>query len=337
MKKFSTIYTALLLTGLSAQSTMTHASDTGNIISNTVIEGAIEIEAGFSNDYNDENSSDIAVATVELSINSTINEKISSHIVLLHEEDETALEVDEASISIDLGNGYLLTAGQLYLPFGNFETNMVSDSLPLELGETRETAVQLDIESGSVTSSVYLFNGDVIENNADDSVASMGLNITYSADSFTTGISYINNITDSDLISESLASTPATTSYVSAMSVYANASFGKTSVFVEYMTALDEFDAADLSISTSNKKPATMNLEAGFDLDGAMLAIAYQTTSEAVDFDLPEGRVLVSYSMDLMKNTSLAFELASDTDYSVADGGTGENASALTTQLVIAF
>lgn len=41
--------------------------------------------------------------------------------------------------------------------------------------------------------------------------------------------------------------------------------------------------------------------------------------------------------MDIMKNTALAFELASDDDYSVADGGTGESASAVTAQLAVAF
>jgi len=337
MKKYSTIFTALLLTGLSAQSTTTNASGVSKFISNSVIEGAIEIEAGFSSDYAGDDASDIAVATVELVIDSNINDKISTHILLLHEEDETALEVDEASISFDLDNGYSLTAGQLYLPFGNYETNMISDSLPHEFSEARETAIQLDITSGAFTSSFYMFNADVLETGADDSIESMGFNIEYSTDSFTAGISYINNLSDGDLISELLVSSPATTSYVSAMSVYATASFGKTSVFFEHITALDEFDSTDLDISTSNQKPGALNLEVGFELKDAVVAVAYQSSTEAVDFELPETRFLVSYSMDLMKNTSLAFELASDTDYSIADGGTGENASALTTQLAIAF
>jgi len=334
MKKCSIVFTALLLTGLSTQSTTVNASGVSKFISNAVVEAAIEIEAGFSNNYADENTSDITVATIELVIDSKINDKISVHILLLHEEDETTLEVDEASISFDLENGYSLMAGQLYLPLGNYETNMISNSLPHEFSEVRETAIQLDITSGAFTSSFYVFNGDVLENGANDSIESMGFNIAYTTDSSTFGFSFINNLSDGDLITDVISTT---VSYVSGISIYATTTFGQTSVFFEYISAMDEFDVADLSISTTNQKPSTLNLELGFELKDAVFAVAYQTSSEAVDFELPETRFLVSYSMNLMKNTSLAFELTSDTNYSIADGGTGENASALTTQLAIAF
>jgi len=36
-----------------------------------------------------------------------------------------------------------LTAGQLYVPFGAFETGLISDPLTLEIGETRESTVLL--------------------------------------------------------------------------------------------------------------------------------------------------------------------------------------------------
>ena len=38
-----------------------------------------------------------------------------------------------------------------------------------------------------------------------------------------------------------------------------------------------------------------------------------------------------------MDNTALSFEWAHDTDYDVADGGTGENADTLTAQLAVEF
>lgn len=335
MKKHSILPATFLLTGLFSFTTATNASGLNKFIENSVIEGAIEIEAGFLNDYAGESSSDIAVATVELIIDSTINEKITTHILLLHEEDETSLEVDEASISINVDKGFNITAGQLYLPFGNYETNMISDSLPLEFAEARETAIQLDYETGPVSSSFYIFNGDVLENGADDSIASMGLNIAYATDDMTIGFSYTNNLTDGDLITDTTGT--VIDAYVSGMSVYATASFGKTSVFVEHISAIDAFDAADLTFNATGAKPTATNLEAGFELNDAVIAVAFQASSEAVDLGLPETRLLLSYSMEIMKETSLAFELASDSDYSVADGGSGEKASALTAQLAIAF
>ena len=42
-------------------------------------------------------------------------------------------------------------------------------------------------------------------------------------------------------------------------------------------------------------------------------------------------------SVAVLDNTSLAFELARDEDYSLADGGTGKSANTLTAQLAVEF
>ena len=45
----------------------------------------------------------------------------------MYEEDDTDLEVDVATITIaDPDGPWFVTGGQQYLPFGAFETNMVS-------------------------------------------------------------------------------------------------------------------------------------------------------------------------------------------------------------------
>lgn len=223
------------------------------------------------------------------------------------------------------------------LPFGSHESNMISDSLTLGLAEAQETVVQFDYQSGAINSSFYLFNGDVVETGADESIDGMGFNIAYATDNLTLGVSYINNIADSDLITGIVPAVPDPTvaSYVAGMSVYANASFGNTSIIVEHTAALDEFDAADVALAGAT--PTATNLEVGFAMDNAVFAIAAQSTSEALALDLPETRVLVSYSRELMKDTSLAFEYSSDEDYSVADGGSGETASATTIKLAVGF
>ena len=51
--------------------------------------GLIELEAGYLKDYTDISSSDLVIATVQLGIQATINENISSEIVFLYEEDDT--------------------------------------------------------------------------------------------------------------------------------------------------------------------------------------------------------------------------------------------------------
>lgn len=332
MQKLLTTSAAALCMTLSAPAVYADANGINKFISKSVVEGAIEIEAGFSEDYDGTKSSDVAVATVELVIDSTINKKITTHILLLHEEDDTSLEVDEATISFKMNESFKLTAGQLYLPFGNYETNMISDSMPHEFSEAREIAVQLEFENGNLTTTFYAFNGDVVKTGDDESIDSVGVNLTYFSDKTKLGISYINNMSDSDLITDSLVDSTAVTSTVAGLSVFATQSFGNTSIYFELVSALDEFTASDLTASTSNDKPSTVNLEAGFELtDKSMFSIAYQASNEAAAFDLPETRYLASYSMELMKDTSLAFELAADTNY------LREKATTITAQLAVAF
>jgi len=69
-----------------------------------------------------------------------------------------------------------ITAGQIYVPFGAYETNMVSEPLTLELGETRETSLQVGFVKGDFAGSVYAFNGDN-EKNGDSKIKSWGANL----------------------------------------------------------------------------------------------------------------------------------------------------------------
>ena len=142
MKKLLTITAATLLACLITVPVIANASEINKLINNTVVVGSTEIEAGFSNGYASDSSSDLTAATVALLIDSKGNEKISTHIVFSH-EDDASFELDEATISADINHKLTLTAGQLYLPFGSYESNMTSDSLPHQFSEARETAIKL--------------------------------------------------------------------------------------------------------------------------------------------------------------------------------------------------
>ena len=99
-----------------------------------------------------------------------------------------------------------LSAGRMYVPFGSYESNMVSDPLTLDLGETSETAIMVGMESGNISGSLYTFSGDTDETSATDNDAlSFGGNITYRTDTLWMGASYISNIADSDGIQDMLA------------------------------------------------------------------------------------------------------------------------------------
>ncbi|MFP4393607.1 MAG: LbtU family siderophore porin [Desulfohalobiaceae bacterium] len=107
-------------------------------------------------------------------------------------------------------------------------------------------------------------------------------------------------------------------------------------------SALDEFKPNELEFEGHGAEPKAWNLELGysFDLQGreATLTAAYQGTDEAQALDKPEERYLASASVGLFDNlASLSLEYAYDEDYSQPQGGTGEEAHTVTTQLAVEF
>ena len=93
------------------------------------IGGLIELKAVRDKDGNN----DLSLATFELGITATLSERVAAEVVL-HQKDGEPFGVDTATISTDLGSGLTLFTGQSYIPFGTFESSMISDPLPLRVG-----------------------------------------------------------------------------------------------------------------------------------------------------------------------------------------------------------
>jgi len=163
------------------------------------LSGLVEVEAFKSDGYDGEDESDITLATVELGIDISLHKFVSGHLLFLWEEDDTEpVDIDEGYIY--LGNTEFFPVyfqvGKLYVPFGNFESNMISDPLTLELGETRETAGVLGLEYNGFYAAAYAFNGDVDEEGDDNEIKCFGFNGGYAYESedlsFDLGAGWIN-------------------------------------------------------------------------------------------------------------------------------------------------
>ena len=317
-----------------------------------VIGGVAEIEAVFEEGYDGARQGDIVLATVEIGMEAKLNERVSASVLLLYEEDDTPLEVDEGVITLNLtpSGRWYLAGGQMYVPFGVFESHLISDPLTSELGETRESALLVGFESGVVYGSVYVFNGDVGTEEAieddEDVIDQMGLNLGVALEnnamSLDLGLSYINNIADADLLSEMLAEgmVEGVDDYVSGLALHGILSIGPLTLIGEYVAA-DQFNDGELDFDGEGAQPVAANLEAGFGFDWqgreATLAAAYQLSEEAVALELPETRVMLGVAVEVFERTLLSIEYAYDEDYAEEDGGTGETANTLTAQLAVEF
>lgn len=310
------------------------------------LSGTIEVEAGYVStdpaEGNGTDESDISLATVELGVDANIVKHVSGHILFLYEDGEDIV-VDEGFITLsgeDMIPAYL-TAGEMYVPFGNFESHMISDPLTLEIAETREAALQAGFETGGFYGSAFIFNGDVDEAGEDDDhIDNFGANAGYTmeSDAFTidAGISYVNNLIDADgwedVIDEGGL---VLNDYVGGIGAYAIVGFGSFTIIGEYITALDEIEWLDENGDlTRQDEIAAWNLEVGYTFvlaeKEATVAAALQGTDEAENM-LPETSYLGSLGIGIFESTTLAFEYAHD-EYENDD-----EEDAFTAQLAIEF
>ena len=314
-----------------------------DVVQSLTLSGVIEVEANHTKDFDGNSSSGLELATVELAIDAKAHPWVQGHALFLYEEgDDDDVVIDEAFITI--GNSeetpFYLSAGRMYVPFGNFATFMISDPLTLEMAETQETAVQVGYGSENWHSALYAFNGDTSEGDDDDSstIEQYGAHVGYSfaEQSWNVAVdtSYISSLFDSDLLAEEF-DTAATGDYIPGFGVQGVLGIGNFTLIGEYIAALE-----DLDIDGDKINPYTFNLEGAIvvELMGheTAFALAWQGSEDLVGI-LPEQRFMASVGISLFEDTALTLEYAYDQDYDEHDGGSDDNSKSLTAQLAYEF
>ncbi len=310
--------------------------------------GVIEVEASHHDPENGDSSNDLSVATVEIGLAAQVNDWTKGEVVFLYEEDDTDFGVDSATITVSPPEGpWFITAGQFGLPFGRFETNLVSDPLTLELGEIYETSLQAGVEMNGFMASAYVFNGDN-KKQGDDKIDNFGLDLGYSLKqgdmTWNAALGYLNDVGDTDAMQDTIADNLGSNDvadHVPGWFVSAVFEYGPFIVIGEYLGAADSFQANELAWQAQGAEPQTWNLEAAYAYQVAnkevSVALGYQGSDEALGLGLPENRWLLAFSVGILDNTSLSFEWAHDEDYGVDDGGSGDSSHAFTAQLAVEF
>ncbi|MAQ99755.1 MAG: hypothetical protein CMI00_04375 [Oceanospirillaceae bacterium] len=141
------IRTSFLSAGLLA-SPLLFAADSG-WPDQVAVSGTIESALGSSTDYNDDTGSGIDVPTVELVFDAVINPRVSANLGFKYEEGKTDFGIDTAYIDYRI-DALTLTMGRVYLPFGSYETQQITGTLPSEIGEARHSVGMASLWHGSV-------------------------------------------------------------------------------------------------------------------------------------------------------------------------------------------
>lgn len=316
-----------------------------------IIGGALEVEAGFEKTKGEDSKSELNLATAELVLEAELNEAVSGHLVLLYEEepDDDNLKVDEAVLSLTcpqplLGITPSLHAGRLYVPFGTFNSFMVSDPFTVDIGETQATAALLALESDYITLKGGVFNGtvDTGRDTVDSIVASAEIT---PVEGVAFGASWISDLAESG--AELVADPALYNGSVAGGSTFVSLAFGPVSVEAEALTALRDFDLALVNLDTtvpadgpdtelSGKRPRAWNLELAIEpVERLQIAGRYE---EMRDFAHDARRYGGTISWGMFDQTVLAVEyLYTNRDSENVIIGDKLDSQTLTAQLAMEF
>ncbi|MBU1276313.1 MAG: LbtU family siderophore porin [Proteobacteria bacterium] len=308
--------------------------------------GAIELEGSYSNrkpnNGKSVTDSDFTLSTAEIFFDATINKYTKGILHLLYEQGDTdPINIDEAFILIGQTDDmpFYFLGGRMYPAIGLFETYMVSDPITKNVFETQATAVEIgwaqdwfNVGAGTYNSSVHqasdspdnTINTYYVRAQFDavqDAIAN-GLDIN-------AGVAYTNNIAGGNLGDEVVDD--QLKDLVAGLSFMLNVQY-KWAVFnAEYITALDDFQAGELSFASGKAKPYAYNLELAFmPLDKWTFAVRYEGSGDLGDFE-PERQYGFNVSWNLLPDTRLSLE------YLRGDYANDDERDLVTTQLAVAF
>ena len=298
--------------------------------------GAIEVEASWSEDFDNVTASSIDLATAEFAFEAQVVDWATGLMAIEWDGDEDKLHIDEAFINIhNTGETpVFLQVGRFIVPFGLYEGNTLSDPLTKEAFETKENAAMVGLEFNGFYTNAYVFNGDTNEGGGDDTIEQFGANLGYRLENdnmiFDTSMDFINSVFDADGLTDGFPDSMES-DYSPGVAVHATVNAYGIGLIAEYITATDEVDGVE---------PAAWQLEGFYETElanhGVIFSLGYSGTDN-LGGTLPESRIAAIIGVTLFEGGALTFEYAHDKDYSIDEGGTDETADTFTTQLAYEF
>ena len=298
------------------------------------LSGLIEAEASLIHVEGGDEEDDLRLSTVQLDLDAEFTPWLGGHVVGLWEEDDTEpMVIDEAVLSLTSPWQFVdqtpaLYLGRQYLPFGRFDSAMISDPLTLELGETHTTAAVLALTGERWSAWLGTFEGSV--DNGDDGLDSWvaALEVT-PREGVTLGASWISDLAESD--AELVQDEGNYRDDVPGWSTFVALQHGDFGLTAEYLAAVDRFKSEQVEAGEdlTGRRPQAWNLELAWQAtEQLQLAARYE---EADNYQADVRRYGATVSYGLCDYALLAVE------YLHADAVGNDPSHTLTAQLAVEF
>lgn|GEM_PF-5439545 len=236
--------------------------------------------------------------------------------------------------------------GRTILPFGPFESNMISDPFPLDIAETTTEAALLGIEWGPLQAVAYTYDGTPTRDQRGHGFNVFGGTIQGAFEGEEVGLQvgagWLEHIADSDDLElfyreERLQFK----NRVPAATLYSLLTLDPFRLGFEYVGSLKhpklfEQDEEEGEILTRRERLEAWSCEASFEAElpegmETILAVAYSRSKGLVDF-LPKKSVGGTITVFPLPHWKIALEYLREFDYPVFAGGTGDVADIFTIQ-----
>ena len=292
------------------------------------IAGLVEVSLTSSMPAEDDSSTDMELATLELGVAAAINDHFSAEVLI--ENDDGAIALADAFLTYDAGGGLSATGGLQVLPFGVYDTNLISDPLTLVLGETGDVGLVLAGDADQLSWSLFAFDGDNAPEGEDNIAgfgAAAGFAVAGAESEFGLDVSLINHFGDTD----TLGDVASFTDQVPGAAASARGRVGPASLLFETVTALDTLEAEEFGA-----QPSAWMVEIAYDFAlgsrDATAAFSFQGTEEAEAAELAETVMLLGISVGISENIGIGLEWKQEEAYGADDAD-----SAITVLLAAEF
>ena len=247
---------------------------------------------------------------------------------------------------ISLGNfnktSFYSTMGQLYVPFGQYASYMLSTPLTQSLGRVQQRSVVFGYRpaEGFYTSGYVFHDNTTGSSNGAGGGADIGYSVSHGNNDLNIALSGISNLAESQGMQQNGA--PANIPFagfgldaktevlhheVPGVDVDASADIGDFTLLGEYVAATRAFSPLDLSFNDSGAKPTAAHLEGDYNFTiygkPSTFGVGYEHTTESLALLLPEQTYFAVLNVSPWEDTVASLQLRHGINYSGDDVASG--------------
>jgi hypothetical protein len=263
-----------------------------------------------------------------------------------------------------------LQVGKSFQDFSRYEIHPITRSMTQVMSETLATSLKLGFIADGFNGGVYVFNDPINKVTSTTSPTNYGISLGYDLNNdvlgFDLGAGYLYNIIAANDIAYSVTNftNGGYNNRVSGVALYGDVNYGPFMLAARYTQAVQRFNANDLTKNGSadlcpacvlgngvaavttipgatGAKPWAAGLQAGYGFDvwgkSQNVYLGYQASREAAGLNLPKGRWLAGYGVDVVKDTMVGIEWDHDNAYGTGNGGSGRNTNLVSVRAATKF